>query len=74
MRQGFDRRLRHLEASNPAIKKPDFSHVSPDDLRQWREILTVATDSGDWSSYYDDLADDAPSVYAAYVKAGQQRT
>ena len=72
MRQGFDKRLRQLEASNPVNKKPDFSHVSPDDLRKWKEILTAATDSGDGSSYYDELAVHAPTVYAAYLKAAQQ--
>jgi len=65
-------RLRQLEASNPVIKKPDFSHVSPDDLRKWREILEAIMDSGDGSHYYDDIAVDSPSVYAAYVKAAQQ--
>ena len=68
MRQGFDKRLRQLEASNSTIKNPDFSHVSPDDLRKWREILEAIMDSGDGSHYYGDIAADAPSVYAAYVK------
>ena len=66
----FDRRLRRLEDSNTAIRKPDFRHVSQDDLLKWKEILTVATDSGDWSGYLNELAANAPSVYAAYVKAG----
>ena len=66
----FEKRLRHLEASRKATKKPDFSTILSDDLRKWQEILTVATDSGDWSGYYDDLAAHAPTVYAAYLKAG----
>ncbi len=66
----FDKRLRRLEGPNSAIRKPDFRHVLQDDLLRWREILTVATDSGDWSGYLDELAANAPSVYAAFVKAG----
>ena len=66
----FRKRIRQLEGSNSVITKPDFNHVHPDEIEKWREILTVATDSGDWSSYYSDLAVDAPAVYAAYRKAG----
>ena len=66
----FNKRLRHLEASRKATRRPDFSNISSEDLQKWQEILTVATDSGDWSSYYDDLATHAPTVYAAYLKAG----
>ena len=67
----FDARLRRLETSSSASKKPDFSHVMPDDLEKWREILTAATETGDWSAYYDDLAAHAPTVYAAYLKAAE---
>jgi len=65
----FDKRLRILEVAKNVAKKPDFSGVSPADLRKWREIATAAADLGDWSNFFDDLAAHAPSVYAAYRKA-----
>jgi len=68
----FERRLRHLEASGGVIERPNFDHVSPDDLRRWKEILKAIMDSGDGSDYYDDLAVHAPTAYAAYLKAAQQ--
>ena len=68
----FRKRIRQLEASKSVITRPNFDHVHPDEIEKWREILTMATDSGDWSSYYDDLAVNAPAVYAAYLKAAQQ--
>ena len=66
----FDKRLRRLEGSNSAVRKPDFRYVLQDDLLRWRKILTAATESDDWSGYYDNLSVHAPSVYAAYMKAG----
>jgi len=66
----FEKRLRQLETSNAVIKKPNFSHVLQNDLQRWKEILRKATDSGDWSNYYDDLAAHAPTVHSAYLKAG----
>jgi hypothetical protein len=66
----FDKRLKRLETSDIANKKPNFRHVPQNELQKWREILTVATDTGDWSGYLEDLAVDAPSVYAAFKKAG----
>ena len=70
MTQRFDSRLRRLEASNPIRKKPCFWYVLQVDLERWKEVLTSVTDSDDWSTYYDDLALKAPSVYDAYRKAG----
>jgi len=64
----FEKRLRRLETSVSITKNPDFSHVSVDDLRNWREILTAATEADDWSTYFDDLAVHAPTVYSAYLK------
>ena len=68
----FEKRIRHLETSASASRKPDFSHVSPDELQMWKKILKAIMDSGDESNYYDDLAVHAPTVYAAYLKAAQQ--
>lgn len=68
----LEKRLRSLEGTNSAINRPDFSRIFPSDLRNWREILTLATEAGDWSTYYDDLAVHAPTVYAAYLKAAEQ--
>ena len=70
----FEKRLRQLESSKRARRRPNFSRISQNDLRNWREVLTAATDSGDWSGYLDDLAVDAPSVYAAYIEAGYRET
>ena len=67
----FEKRIRHLEASKNAIKQPDFNHASPDDVRNWKEILHAVMESGDESNYYDDLAAHAPTVYAAYLKAAK---
>ena len=72
MRIHFERRLRHLETSASGNSKPDFSHVSCDDLRRWREILTTVAGTNDWSNYYHDLAVHAPSVHGAFLKAAKQ--
>ncbi len=67
----LEKRLRLIEKPVTAERGLLLSHVPPEELSRGKAILQSAMESGDWSNYYSDLEAHAPTILAAFIKAGQ---